>query len=190
MKKVISIVLAIVVCLSLVGIVAASGDAFVPSITYKPQPNIVTITAEGGEAAAMFVDEEGTAVSPAGHGCLAIVPYAERETLDEASRTELETVYNGLSDGSMKLPYDGELTVRELLDIAVVCDDEHAAYLNDGKYLVLTLDLGVAADEEVIVMSYVDGAWLEAKEVVNNGDGTVTITFAKLCPVAIAVKAA
>jgi len=37
-------------------------------------------------------------------------------------------------------------------------------------------------------MSYVNGEWIPAEEIINNGDGTVTITFKQLCPVAIAVE--
>ena len=41
---------------------------------------------------------------------------------------------------------------------------------------------------EVAVFSYVDGEWIEAVSVTNNGDGTVTVVFEDICPVAFAVK--
>ena len=43
----------------------------------------------------------------------------------------------------------------------------------EGYTLELTFDLGVGANVDVVVMSYVDGRWVEVKAV-NNGDGTVT----------------
>ena len=69
MKKIISVIIAIVVCLSLVGVVMAAEGVFTPSVTYKGQPDVTAV--EGAE----------------GTGCLRIVPYAEREALlsaDEA----------------------------------------------------------------------------------------------------------
>ena len=47
--------------------------------------------------------------------------------------------------------------------------------------LQITIDvqLGIEVDGEY--------KWVEAEAVVNNGDGTVAITFKKLCPVAISV---
>ena len=41
-----------------------------------------------------------------------------------------------------------------------------------------------------MVAAWVDGQWVMADKVVNNGDGTVTVTMSKLCPVAVFVKGA
>ena len=172
MKKILSIVLAIVVCLSLVGIVAAAGDAFVPSITYKGQPEVTAV--EGAD----------------GDGCLRIVPVAEADQLPEADRELLLKVYNELNDGTMTPPTEG--TIRELLDVALCCDHDHAKQFAAGEIAItVTFDLGVEGDAAISAHSYVevDGEykWVEAESVVNNGDGTVSVTFKKLCPVAISV---
>lgn len=173
MKKIISVVIAIVVCLSLVGVVMAAEGVFTPSVTYKGQPDVTAV--EGAE----------------GTGCLRIVPYAEREALLSAEEAALlEEVYTKLENGELKLPKE-EAVVRELLDVALACDHDHAAQFAAGEIAItVTFDLGVEADEVVSVYSYVevDGEykWVEA-QVANNGDGTVAATFAKLCPVAIAV---
>ena len=39
-------------------------------------------------------------------------------------------------------------------------------------------------------MVYVDGKWVEAKDVKNNGDGTVTVEFEDICPVAFCINRA
>ena len=52
----------------------------------------------------------------------------------------------------------------------------------------ITFDLGVNKSTEVVVMVYLDGQWVEAESVVNNGDGTVTVVFEDICPVAFCVK--
>jgi len=173
MKKIISVVIAIVVCLSLVGVVMAAEGVFTPSVTYKGQPDVTAV--EGAD----------------GTGCLRIVPYAEREALLSAEEAALlEEVYTKLESGELKLPKE-EAVVRELLDVALTCDHDHRAQFDAGEIAItVTFDLGVEADDVVSVYSYVkvdnEYKWVEA-QVVNNGDGTVSATFAKLCPVAIAV---
>ena len=37
-------------------------------------------------------------------------------------------------------------------------------------------------------MVSLDGQWVEAESVMNNGDGTVTVVFEDICPVAFCVK--
>ena len=172
MKKVYSIVLAIVICLSLIGVAAAAGSSFVPSITYKGHPDVTAV--EGVE----------------GEGCLRIVPYAERETkLSAEEAALLEEVYTKLESGELTLPTEG--VVREFLDVALTCDHDHAAQFAAGEIAItVTFDLGVEADDVVNIYSYYDNGngyeWVEAT-VVNNGDGTVSATFTKLCPVAISL---
>ena len=173
MKKVITAVVALVVCLSLIGIAVAAGENFVPSITYKGQPEITAV--EGIEDVA----------------CLRIVPYAERETkLSAEEAALLEEVYTKLESGELTLPTEG--VVREFLDVALTCDHDHAAQFAAGEIAItVTFDLGVEADEIVNIYSYHNNGngyeWVEAM-VVNNGDGTVSVTFTKLCPVAISLE--
>lgn len=172
MKKIISVVIAIVVCLSLVGVVMAAEGAFTPSVTYKDQPTVTKVEGADGE------------------GCLRIVPYADREKLSAEEAALMEEVYTKLDSGEMKLPKE-EAVVRDLVDVALTCDHDHAAKFAAGEIAItVTFDLGVAAEENVVIYSYVkvdnEYKWVEA-QVTNHGDGTVSATFTKLCPVAIAV---
>ena len=173
MKKIISVVIAIVVCLSLVGVVMAAEGAFTPSVTYKDQPDVTAVEGADGE------------------GCVRIVAYADRETeLSAVVAALMEEVYTKLDSGEMKLPKE-EADVRDLVDVALTCDHDHAAKFAAGEIAItVTFDLGVAAEENVVIYSYVkvdnEYKWVEA-QVTNHGDGTVSATFTKLCPVAIAV---
>ena len=84
------------------------------------------------------------------------------------------------------------LVIRELVDVSFVipCDEQHPhkeQLAEDGVTLDITFDLGIAPDETVIVMVYVDDQWVPV-EIVNNGDGTVTGPFEDICPVVFCVR--
>ena len=185
MKKTIGILVAILCCVALVVPVLGAVTEFVPSITYKGYPDLVE---------ALDADE----VDLKGKGCIRIVPLSELEKLTDEEAELMETLYEKLCDGTMELPYDEvenidpeKMVVREFLHISVVCDEEHKE-----PYLV-TLDLGVEADDVLTAMTYVedessdelDGEWIPCLEVTNNGDGTVTFKLEHLGPVAISIQA-
>ena len=173
MKKVICLTLAVLICVSLA--VTALANTFVPSITYKGSPDIVS-------------DYEG---------CLRVTPVSKAKTLPKAEEELLLKVYKELSDGTMVLPYDkvegidaDKMVIRELLDVAFTCDHEHATKLKDeGVSVTVTFKLGVAKDDVLVAMTYVNDEWVPAVELVNNGDGSVTCTFEDLCPVVFAIEA-
>ena len=50
MKKILSLVVVLLLCASLVLPVFAAEDNFVPSITYKPNPEIISLVGEDGES--------------------------------------------------------------------------------------------------------------------------------------------
>jgi len=173
MKKTICILLAVLACVALAIPAMGAASAFVPSITYKGYPTL--LAAVDGEDADVL-------------GCVTVLSVAQAKGMNTEEAKKLVEVYEALNDGSMTLPYDKvdgvkaeEMVIRELVDISLVCDHDH-------KLAVVILDLGVDADETVVCMSYVNGEWIPAEEIINNGDGTVTITFKQLCPVAIAVE--
>lgn len=183
MKKVISFMTVLLLCVSLACPVFAA-DTFVPSISYKDHPEIMW--------PAMLTDGDGL-IEEINEGCLVITPVSEAETSNEIpdeAREELLEVYGKLSDGSMTLPFEGDtpMVIRDLFDLSLICTDGHKEQLGEeGVYLEVTLDIGVAAGVNVVVMAYVDGAWAPIHGVVNNGDGTVTCTFEEICPVAVCV---
>ena len=184
MKRFVCAMLALAVCVLFACPVFAA--EFTDSVGYKDHPEVVgTIT---------IVGDNSEPVSDVEDDCLIITPISEAEDSDqipEDAKQELLDIYEKLTDGTMKLPYgnDEDWVIRDLFDVSLICNDGHAEELEqEGNSIVLTFDLGVSAGEEVVVMVYVDGGWTEVPTV-NNGDGTITSTFEKICPVTISVLA-
>lgn len=158
-------------------------NVFVPSIPYKDGPDI-----EEGE---MDGEDVGD--------CLVIttITEAKEKTTDitQEARDLLLEVYEEIKNGDMELPLDEDYVVRELVDVSwkettcVEPEHGHKEWLEEeDTTLTVTFDLGVGPEEEVIVLVYINGEWVEAVSVINNGDGTVTVVFEDICPVAFCVE--
>ncbi len=201
MKKLISLILALMLCLSVCGVAYAAEDDFVPSISYKDGPGLVAGEDDSGRATVGIAgDEEGNVVSYVYEDdCLVITTIAEalndeQTGIPDDAEELLEYVYQELLADRMELPLENpdEMAIIQLVDATFLCDGsmvdvDHEKLLEpEGVVLELTFDLGVGADVPVSVMCYVDGQWVEVR-VVNNGDGTVTCWFEKICPIAFAV---
>lgn len=202
MRKVISLIMALMLCFSVCGVAYAAEDDFVPSISYKPGPDVETGKDDTGRTTVgTIVDEEGETVDYIyeDEECLVITTIAEAlEDVDtgipDDAEELLEDVYEQILEGTMELPFENpdEMTIIQLIDATFLCDgtttgiDHEAMIEPEGICLELTFDLGVDADVTVTVMCYVDGKWVEVPTI-NNGDGTVTCVFEKICPIAFAV---
>ena len=178
MRKVFTVILAVVLCMGLTSQAFATESPFTPSVSYKDGP-----TLEGADV----------------HGeCLIVtsVLQAENKTtgIHQDERDLLLEVYEELSEGTMKVPMPEGYVIRDLVDVnwhRADCVDEHHGHkewLNeDDTEIAVTFDLGVAPGVKVLVYSLVNGQWVEAKSVKNNGNGTITVVFEHLCPVAFCV---
>ena len=62
----------------------------------------------------------------------------------------------------------------------------------EGTYFEITFDLGVVADAEIFAMTFDEDnkSWSPIVKTVNNGDGTVTCTFAHLCAIEFSMAVA
>lgn len=181
MKQIIALILALVLILAVAAPAFAAGT-FVPSVSYKDGPEIED------------AEQNGEKVG----NCLIVssLTDAKDKTTDigQDDRDLLLEVYDSLEDGSMKLPIEEDYVIRDLVDVSFAetgCEGQahgHAQWLaEDGNVIKVTFDLGVGRQDEVIVMVYVDGQWIPAESVINNGDGTVTVVFEDICPVAFCV---
>ena len=197
MRKLVCLLTVLLICVSL-ACPALAAEEFVPSISYKGTPSVVTVKDENGnDASAVIRNADGTAAGYVYEPCMLVTPVANaanENDIPAEAKEQLMAVYKALNDGTMKLPYgEGikaeDMVIRDLFDVSWLCSHGHAAALEPtGVVFEMTFDLGVDADAKVVVMTYKNDAWNEIAKVVNNGDGTVTCTFEHLCPVAIAVE--
>lgn len=198
MKRMICFLTVLLLCCSLVIPAYAAENDFVPSISYKESPTLVTVTGDDGNAyIGVIRDADGNVLDYIDHKCLRITPIShiwdEEIEVPNVIRELLLFVYNSLNDGTMEIPYEKHeanldadgMVIRDLFDVRWECE-EHAKMLDEpGVVLELTFELGVDAEEIVYVMTYGEGteAWDPIVKTVNNGDGTVTCTFEHLCAV-------
>ena len=181
MKKIVALILALVLCLAVAAPAFAAGT-FVPSVSYKDGPEIEDAEMDGQKVDACLI--------------VSSVADAKNKTTDigQDDRDQLVEVYDALLGGTMKLPIEEDHVIRDLVDVSfaetgcVGQNHGHKEWLaQPGNTVTVTFDLGVAKSEEVFVMVYVDGQWVPAEKVINNGDGTVTVVFEDICPVAFCV---
>lgn len=202
MKKILAVIIAVMlVCSLAVPAMAAeaeaAADGFTPSITYKPEPEIVPVVDENGEEHKGVVkNDKGEIVGYLDDGCLLVTPIAhvwdEEKEVPVDVEDLLTFLYEELSSGRMKLPYNlfttvsldpENMVIRDLFDARWRCEEHPKMVAPEGIVVELTFDLGVAPDTEIYVMTYDEatGEWEPIVSTVNNGDGTVTCVFEHLC---------
>lgn len=183
MKRTIALLMAVLLCMAMAAPVYAAEQEFVPSITYK----------DGLEAESAEMNGEDVI------DCIVVtsIKEAKEQSTDitQEARDQLLDVYEKLSDGTMKLPLEGDYVVVELVDISFAkssCVDDsthgHDAWLKQEGNKV-TVRLGqLNKNLELKVFSYYDGQWHPVENVTNNGDGTFTCEFESVGPVAFCAE--
>lgn len=202
MKKIIAIVVALMLCAAMVMPAAAAGNEFTPSVSNKPAPEIVPVVdPDGNPAIGVLCDGDGQIIDYVYEDCLIITPVSEAKTSTEIpdyAEKVLLDVYGKLTSGEMTIPYEkhdsklntGNMVIRDLFDATFICTEHPDMLEPQGVTLRIIFDLNVAKDVEVYTMTYKNNEWNPIVSTVNNGDGTVTCTFEKLCPVEFSVKTA
>lgn len=176
MKRAICLIVALMLCVSMVLPVAAA--EFVPSITYKDGVDFNSAELDGKDVS----------------GQLVITPL--KDILNHTADLPKETIdlmislHEQLSGGKVKLPVGDGFVIRDMVHIGFGDNTEMYDKLNntDSK-LTVVFPLGVSKDTVVKVLIYIDGEWKVVEGVVNNGDGTVTVVFDQICPVLFCVDA-
>ena len=179
MKKIMSIVMALVLLCAMVCTVSAAQDDFVPSISYKDAPLVVPVKdGQGNNAYGRIIGANGQVIDYFYEDCLLITPVSQveqSEKIPEDAAALLLDVYKKLVDATWMCAELGDAV------------DHEALVEPEGVVFEITFDLGVAAGTNVVVMTYKENQWAPIVSTKNNGDGTVTCTFEKLCPVVFAV---
>ncbi len=183
MKKIISILMVLALCMSIS--LGAFASEFVPSISYKDGPNVIEASLNGEDV----------------RNCLVVttIKNAENKTTDisEAEREALLEIYEKLTSGEMKLPLKNKYVIRELLDLSFMynsCRNDSAhggkedTLKQNGVTLTANFDLGIAQGENLKVLVYVNNEWKPVKAATINENGTVTVEFEEICPVAFCIE--
>ncbi len=188
MKKILSFIIVAIMCLTAVFPAFATGGVFVPSIEQKPN----------GQTGDILILENEEVIETVDGLCLVITPVSQAKTselIPDAAEEMLLDVYEKLSNGSMVLPYEkvdasidpSKMVIRDLYDASWLCEEHPVIVEPKGVVIEVTFNLGVAANTDVVVMTYKNGEWNPIVSVENNGDGTVTCVFEDFCPIAFAV---
>lgn len=181
MKRVFSLLVVLALCLSMAIPAFATENPFVPSIGYKDGPEII----EGEQE-----DKDVT-------DCLIVTTIKEAEEkstdITQEDRDLLLEVYEELTEGDMTLPIECDYEIRDLVDVSYKNEDcrqkeDHGnkpeKLKEEGVTVTITFDMGLCPREVIEVYVYIDGQWIAVENVVNNGDGTLTVEFEDICPVA------
>jgi len=195
MRRIVCILIAVTACLSL-AVTALAADVMTPSVPSKDAPTIVPGVVDMGDPViGEIVDGKDNNVDFIVEDCLIVTPVSQANTSDkipEEARQTLLSVYEQLSNGTMKLPYEegvdpNKMVIKDLFDVSWGCVDHEEMVEEEANYIKLTLDADVKANTAVVVMVYDDGQWYEAQSVVNNGDGTISVVMDNVGIVAISV---
>lgn len=183
MRRAVKVLTVMLLVLAMVGSAFAAEATFVSSIEIKDHPDIVPTP---DEYPAILVDDEGEFIDYVPDECLDIT------VISKIKDEEILKLYKDLVDGTTKLPYDSDsedMVIRDLFYVDVTCPGRKEELKKDDVYLEITFDLNVDPDTKVVVMVNVEGEWVPV-EVINNGDGTVTLRLPDVGLVAICVPAA
>ena len=209
MKRILTFIL-VAAMLAVPFALTASAENFVPSITVKPAPDVEHIETDGDGKYIIgyIVDPDGNIIATVYEDCIVITSVDEAEDTDKIPKESADLlidVYEKISDKDYDLSdlseelnklvkdtlgedYDAEsLVIKDLFDITGLCDDIKTHLPVDGNVITLKLSTPVDKSTPIFVMTYIDGKWAPVEKVVNNGDGTIDVTFEDFCPVAVLV---
>lgn len=185
MKRLVCLLLVLAVCAGFAMPVLAA-DTFVPSVTYKPTPDVEDATMGGEEVKDCII--------------VTSITQAEEKSTDisQEERDTLLMVYKEISNGNMLESIGSDYVVRELVDVSFKheeCIQSPGDHGNKNEELhhpdvsvEVTFELGVGPATDVVVMVYANYQWAPVEKVQNNGNGSVTVEFDDIGPVAFVVK--
>lgn len=205
MKKLLTLALALILMITVT--VSASAVTFVESITNKGAPELIVIDQiEGKDVVGFVTTPDNEILNPEFEDCFDI--YSMQDVINDKTpddvKEEMTKVFDDLSDKDANLndlcpgldeivkekwgpdKSADDLVVKDFFYIDENCDEFKDAF-KDGNTIDLTFNVDIPAGTFITAMVYVDGKWVPVDNCVNNGDGTITVTFSQICPVAFLV---
>ncbi|MDD3228836.1 MAG: LPXTG cell wall anchor domain-containing protein [Oscillospiraceae bacterium] len=199
-KKILVSLLALVMvmCAS----VTALATDFTSSVTAKEAPETMTATdASGKTVAAIIYDASGKEAASIPVGSLTVTPVSAAKSAVSAIGKQLTAAYeqlkttalntitpaigNAVKDYSPSMTVD-DLVVRDLFDVSL---DEAAKQqlAKSGNSIKIRFALNLPSDALLLVLHNTEGTTWELipdEKVVRNADGSVTVEFDSLSPIA------
>lgn len=182
MKRIGTWIIVLAMLLTLVTPVLAT--EFVPSIGYKDLPTIeFEHDEEGNLLYGRVVDAEGNVLHEVELDCIILTPFSEidfAELVPDEAKQIMKEAYEFLLANP---DFFGEGSViRDFFDVTVICDPLKETLEPEGTTLTLKFDVDIGVGTEFFAASFKNGQW-NKEPTVNNGDGTVSVTFEHFCPV-------
>lgn len=205
MKRLLTLALALILMITVT--VSASAVTFVESITNKGAPELVVIDQiEGKDVVGFVTTPDGEIITTEHEDCFDIYSMEDviKDRTPDDVEDEMNKAYDELSKPDVSLndicpgldevvkekwspdKSADDLVVRDFFYIDETCGEFQDAFKN-GNTIDLTFRVNIPAGTFFTAMVYVDGKWIPVDNCVNNGDGTVTVTFSQICPVAFLV---
>ena len=167
--------------------------AFVPSISYKPGPDIMDVRTNivlgNGEAYGDDKIDECVIVTS--------LEQARNKATDihQEDRNLLIELYEKLTNGTMVLPVEKNYVIRDLMDINFLLEkcrelEDHQEKIDcleeDGVTITIVFKMAVTPNTNLMAVAYDDetGEWEKVPELTINSDGTITLVLEEMSPVA------
>lgn len=189
-------------CLTATLMLPMTAAEFTPSATAKPAPEVVQVQSASGESVgAIIYDESGNEVAGVPTASITVTPVAEMERADteikealtsayeQLTTVKLETLVPELVDAVRNYSADmqvGDLVARDLFDVSLN-EAEKKLLAENGNSIKLKFDLNLPADALLLVLHNYEGDKWECipnEKVSRHDDGSVTVTFDSLSPIA------
>lgn len=174
MKKLVCMMIALLMCVSIILPAMAEDSIYIPSLGVKVKSAVM----DGKDVTSCFV---AATVSEAKDGTAAV------------SKEESElliSLYDTLSKGEVLLPLEQEYEYSDMSALGVA-DGDCAALAEelkkDGTSVTLVLEPNLPHTEKLTMLTYVGGKWIQVGDAKNNDDGTITCTLEDVGPIAFVV---
>ncbi len=184
MKKILSVLLSMVMVLMPLTL-AVSAENFVPSIGYKPAPDVNDD--KNGCIIITSVEEAKTTVKIPREVADDLIAKYEELSANGFKLSSLDEGLNDLVAEQLGSEYDADiLVIRDFFNIFSICDDMNKYLEVEGQTIELQFDIDLNGKLPYVLVYTEEDGW-EIITAEDNGDGTVSMVFEDFGHVAVLV---